>query len=76
MAQRSWCSSTLEGKKVMKPRPPTRPDLHDWDARAADALEAARSMPVGPERIQALKNAGVLRSKNAANEQHQENRPA
>lgn len=46
----------------MKPRPPTRPDLQDWDARAADALEAARNMPAGPERIQALKNAGVLRS--------------
>ncbi|MDB5632179.1 MAG: hypothetical protein JWR49_1034 [Tardiphaga sp.] len=45
----------------MKPRPPTRPDLQDWDARAAAALETARDMPPGPERIQALKNAGVLR---------------
>lgn len=46
----------------MKPRPPSRPDLQDWDARAAEALEAARNMPAGPERIMALKNAGILRS--------------
>ncbi|MET0724076.1 MAG: hypothetical protein ABWY64_25055 [Tardiphaga sp.] len=46
----------------MKQRLPLRPDLQDWDARAADALEAARQMPAGPERIEALKKAGVLRS--------------
>lgn len=46
----------------MKPRPPSRPDLQDWDARAAEALETARNMPAGPKRIIALKNAGVLRN--------------
>ena len=34
-------------------------DLH---AEADDALEAARSMPRGPEKIEALKEAGLQRS--------------
>lgn len=34
-------------------------DLH---AEADDALEAARSIPRGPEKIEALKKAGLLRS--------------
>jgi hypothetical protein len=36
-------------------------DLHDWDARAEEALEAARKLPYGPERSEALKQAGQLR---------------
>jgi hypothetical protein len=31
------------------------------DAEADEALEAARSMPSGPEKIDALKKAGLLR---------------
>jgi hypothetical protein len=37
-----------------------RPD-HDLEAAALEALEAARAMPHGPERIEALKKAGSLR---------------
>jgi hypothetical protein len=33
----------------------------DLDAEADEALEAARSMPRGPEKIEALKKAGLLR---------------
>lgn len=33
----------------------------DLDAEAEEALEAARSMPNGPEKIEALKRAGLLR---------------
>ena len=33
----------------------------DLDAEAAEALEAARSMPHGPEKTEALKKAGLLR---------------
>ena len=36
-------------------------DFHDWDALANEALMAARRMPKGPERIEALKQAGRLR---------------
>jgi hypothetical protein len=46
----------------MKPRPRSTADLHDWNARATEALEAARSLPRGPERSDALKKAGLLRS--------------
>lgn len=46
----------------MKMRKPSRPDLHDWDARATEALDAARLLPVGAARNDALKKAGVLRS--------------
>jgi hypothetical protein len=35
-------------------------DPHDWYARAEDALEKARAMKRGPERIAALKKAGEL----------------
>jgi hypothetical protein len=38
-----------------------RPD-RDIDAEAQEALDAARAMPHGPERIRALKEAGVLRN--------------
>jgi hypothetical protein len=37
------------------------PDRLDWDTRAADALELARLMAPGPERIEALKLASLLR---------------
>ncbi len=46
----------------MKMRKPSRPDLHDWDARATEALDAARLLPVGAARSEALKKAGVLRN--------------
>jgi hypothetical protein len=36
-------------------------DFHDWDALATQSLEAARQLPKGPERIEALKQAGRLR---------------
>jgi hypothetical protein len=36
-------------------------DRHDWDARAAEALDAARGLPQGPERSQSLKQASLLR---------------
>jgi hypothetical protein len=34
----------------------------DWDAKATEALEAARLMPPGPEKSEALKKAGMLRN--------------
>jgi hypothetical protein len=37
-------------------------DARDWDARATEALEAARLMPAGPEKTEALKKAGILRN--------------
>jgi hypothetical protein len=37
------------------------PSQRDLDAEAEEALEAARSMPYGPEKIEALKKAGLLR---------------
>lgn len=37
-------------------------DVHDGRASADDALEAARNMPPGPERNDALKKAGTLRN--------------
>ena len=33
----------------------------DWDAKAIEALEAARMMPAGKEKSEALKRAGLLR---------------
>jgi len=42
----------------------TLPRSSDFGADADEALEAAREMPPGPERIEALKAAGML--KNAA----------
>jgi len=38
------------------------PDRVDREIRAADALERARLLPPGPERNEALKLAGQLRS--------------
>lgn len=40
----------------------SRPDLHDWQARADDARELARATPAGPERVEAFKKAGLLRN--------------
>jgi hypothetical protein len=40
---------------------PTEED-RDWDTDATEALEAARTLPPGPEKIAALKQAGVLRN--------------
>ena len=39
----------------------TEKDL-DWDAEADQALETARMLPPGPEKIAALKQAGMLRN--------------
>jgi hypothetical protein len=36
-------------------------DRHDWDARATEALDAARKLPNGPKRAEAMKKAGQLR---------------
>jgi hypothetical protein len=36
-------------------------DTEDPDASAVEALEAARAMPNGPARTEALKKAGLLR---------------
>jgi len=33
----------------------------DWDAKATEALEAARLMPAGKEKCEALERAGLLR---------------
>ena len=35
--------------------------IHDWEARAADALAEAQAMPRGSDRNDALKKAGELR---------------
>jgi hypothetical protein len=37
------------------------PPKRDLDSDADEALEAARSMPRGPEKAEALKKAGLLR---------------
>jgi hypothetical protein len=37
-------------------------DLHDWQTRAAQALEKARRMKPGPARALALKKAGSFGS--------------
>jgi hypothetical protein len=43
-------------------RPTTsKTDFHDLDALARDALNAARQMPKGSRRIEALKQASRLR---------------
>jgi hypothetical protein len=45
----------------MKRPKPGAIDLHDWDARAEQALAEARQLPSGPERSEALKKASALR---------------
>jgi hypothetical protein len=51
----------LRFRKAMK-RLNNRSDFHDWQGRADEALEVARAMPSGPERIDAFKKAGILRT--------------
>jgi len=51
--QKTWIGSVK--------RPKTTNTDDDWDALAHKALKAARQMPKGPERIEALKQAGRLR---------------
>ncbi len=46
----------------MNKKPRCSPDRLAWDNLAAGALELARQMPPGPERNEALKLAGQLRS--------------
>jgi hypothetical protein len=38
-------------------------DSEDLDASALEALDAARAMPHGPARTEALKKAGLLRAR-------------
>ena len=45
----------------MKQEARLSPDDRTEITRAIEALEQARGMPRGPERTQALKNAGMLR---------------
>lgn len=40
----------------------TSPEVVDLDAKATEALEAARLMPPGQEKTDALKKAGALRN--------------
>jgi hypothetical protein len=40
----------------------TRQRSHDFEVAADEALQAARDMPPGQERIEALKAAGMLRN--------------
>jgi hypothetical protein len=39
----------------------SKPDIRKLEAEALAALDEARAMPPGPERMQALKRAGKLR---------------
>jgi hypothetical protein len=41
---------------------PDNSTKYDLAAEADEALEAARSMPSGPEKVEALKKAGLLRN--------------
>jgi hypothetical protein len=45
-----------------KQRTHRAPNIQDWDAKATEALEAARLMPAGQEKNDALKKAGILRN--------------
>jgi hypothetical protein len=45
----------------MRRTDPSR-DGTDWHIKAAEALEAARLMPPGQEKAEALKKAGMLRN--------------
>jgi hypothetical protein len=59
-------TATLKGSGIQTPRRPPMTGSpsqldRDLDAEADEALEVARSMPCGPEKIEALKKAGLLR---------------
>jgi hypothetical protein len=41
---------------------PTQQRSHDFEAAADEALAVPRDMPPGPERVEALKAAGMLRN--------------
>jgi hypothetical protein len=56
---------SVSGVFLTMPSNPVEKD-RDWDAEATEALEAARPMPPGPEKIEALKRAGLLRKTAAA----------
>jgi hypothetical protein len=47
--------SMTQEKKEIRPK-------RDLEAEALAALEAARTMPPGPERNEAMKKAGILRN--------------
>jgi hypothetical protein len=46
---------------VKRPKSSTTETFHELDARATKALKAAREMPMGAKRIEALKEASRLR---------------
>jgi hypothetical protein len=46
---------------VAKQQAQPSPEDHSQHAEALEALECARAMPPGPQRIEALKKAGLLR---------------
>jgi hypothetical protein len=46
----------------MAQRTKRTPDVHDLEAKAVAALDAAREIPPGPERTEAMKKAGILRN--------------
>jgi len=46
----------------MKRIQPSSLESRDWDAKATEALEAARLMPAGKKKTEALKKAGILRN--------------
>jgi hypothetical protein len=46
---------------VKRPRSFSGAESHDWDARAQEALDAARRLPHGAARSEAMKKAGQMR---------------
>jgi hypothetical protein len=54
----AWSSDGLPLNQTSQPSPDTD---DDWDAKATEALEAARLMPAGKEKSEAMKRAGLLR---------------
>ena len=55
-------SRQLEFRRTMKKETRGSGDRLIWDKLAIEALELAKVMPPGPERNEALKLAGLLRS--------------
>ena len=51
----------IEQSRTSKGPNRRKPDVRDLNAEADEALAAARSMSSGPQRIEALKRAGLLR---------------
>ncbi len=50
-----------EPGSASKDRTRRKPDARDLSAEADEALAAARAMPGGPGKVEALKRAGMLR---------------